>query len=219
MATTSNLSAVVIGATGAVGQSLVNQLLTNPQFSKVTTVGRRKLDSLQNVDTSKLNEVVVDMENMKSVKDEIGNNDVAFSCLGTTKAAAGSAEAFRHIDYDLNVEFANICKEKDIKCFNLVSSQMANANSWFFYMKTKGQAEEKIKEIGFPILNIFRPGLLDRKDKTRMGEKIAKCFVSSISVDTVAKAMINFSISQLNKADAAPVSVVDNAQIKQLASD
>ncbi|RWS13576.1 putative transcription coactivator-like protein [Dinothrombium tinctorium] len=179
-----NLSALVIGATGATGSSLVNELLKNANFNKVVTITRRTVDYSQPEAESKLKQIVVDFENMNSIKNQIEPCDVAFSCLGTTKSAAGSKDAFRHIEIDYNVNFAQIAKDSGVKNFHLVSSQMANPKSWFFYIQVKGEIEEKIKEIDFNKLNIWRPGMLDRKDKTRFIEKMTNIFLPSISVDT-----------------------------------
>lgn len=64
----------------------------------------------------------------------------AFCCLGTTRKAAGSAEAFRKVDLDIVVSFAKLCLlHAHARHFAMVSSYGANANSWFLYMQTKGE--------------------------------------------------------------------------------
>ncbi len=57
-----------------------------------------------------------------------------------------------------------------------------------FYLRTKGEVEEAIKEIQFESLSIFRPSILigDRKE-FRLGEKIGTFFARIMSVFMVGK--------------------------------
>lgn len=45
----------------------------------------------------------------------------------------------RHIDYGYAMKFANICKEKNVKTYALVSAVNADAGSFFLYPKVKGE--------------------------------------------------------------------------------
>jgi uncharacterized protein YbjT (DUF2867 family) len=47
-----------------------------------------------------------------------------------------------------------------VKVYVLISTQGANANSYFAYPKMKGELEEKVKTLGFETTIILRPGLL-----------------------------------------------------------
>eukprot|EP01017_Pseudomicrothorax_dubius_P018238 TRINITY_DN2024_c0_g3_i2.p2 TRINITY_DN2024_c0_g3~~TRINITY_DN2024_c0_g3_i2.p2 ORF type:complete len:100 (-),score=40.12 TRINITY_DN2024_c0_g3_i2:141-440(-) len=45
----------------------------------------------------------------------------------------------------------------------------------FLYFRTKGQIEETLKKLNYPVLSIFRPGaILNRDNDDRFGEKILK---------------------------------------------
>nr|CCC91817.1 conserved hypothetical protein [Trypanosoma congolense IL3000] len=114
-------------------------------------------------------------------------------CLGTTRRDAGSAANFMRCDYDYVVAFAQavqVFSGNDLRCFAQVSAQMANKNSWFLYPQTKGRADFAVEELKMPRLCIYRPGLLDRGEKTRTVEKIAKWFVSAIPVETCGRAIV-----------------------------
>lgn len=58
--------------------------------------------------------------------------------------------------------------------------QNANSQSYFLYPQTKGLAEDAVISQGFPSTTIFRPGLLERKDKARLVEKIASWIIPSV---------------------------------------
>lgn len=86
--------------------------------------------------------------------------EFAFCAIGTTRAKAGSAEAFRKVDLELVTAFARHARERGARVFALVSSVGANAGSPLLYPRTKGEAEEAAAELGFPSLVIARPSLL-----------------------------------------------------------
>ena len=81
------MKALVIGATGATGRDLVNQLLTDKDYDEVNVFVRRPLT----VESPKLKTHIVDFEKPEEWKDLV-DGDVAFSCLGTTLKDAGSKD-------------------------------------------------------------------------------------------------------------------------------
>jgi len=189
------IRALVIGGTGATGKELVRELLQSPRFSGVVSLVRKQ--PADQPTHPKLQTVVIDMDKMEEqFQPEDTSFDVSFCCLGTTRGDAGSAEAFRKVDLGYASAFGRISQRIHVPSMHLVSSQGANANSWFLYPKTKGEAEQAYKDMGFQNLSIFRPGLLDRGDKARTIEKIALAIIPSISVKTVATAMRKLAESQ-----------------------
>ena len=90
--------------------------------------------------------------------------DDLFCCLGTTRAKAGSAEAFRQVDFDIPLTAARAFTGRK---FLLVSSTGANARSPFLYPRTKGELEAAVSALPFQEVHIFRPSFLagDRPEK------------------------------------------------------
>ena len=101
--------------------------------------------------------------------------DVAISCLGTTWNKSGKNEAaFRAVDYDLVLAFAAAAQKAGVRHMISVSSVGASAKSAGFYLRTKGETEEGLRQLGFDRLDILRPGLLtgERGGERRLGERI-----------------------------------------------
>lgn len=74
-----------------------------------------------------------------------------------------------------------IAKEAGVGHCSVVTSVGSNPNSWFLYMKTKGEMEVSVKEEKFEYASIFRPGLLDRGEgNMRFVEKITRMFLKLI---------------------------------------
>ena len=160
------MKALIIGATGATGKDLVTQLLADDTYSQVHCFVRKPLTLTH----PKLHAHVVDFENPEAWADLL-RGDVAFSCLGTTLAVAGSKEAQWRVDYDYQYNFAEHCRNNGVPTFVLVSAAGAKAQSKLFYNRMKGQLEDAVKALGFARLLIFQPSVLVRKGSDRKGEQ------------------------------------------------
>ena len=159
------MKALIIGATGATGKDLVTQLLADDTYSEVHCFVRKPLTLTH----PKLHAHVVDFETPEAWADLL-RGDVAFSCLGTTLAVAGSKEAQWRVDYDYQYNFAEHCRNNGVPTFVLISAAGAKAQSKLFYNRMKGQLEDAIKALGFSCLLIFQPSVLIRSNSDRGGE-------------------------------------------------
>lgn len=193
-------TAVVLGATGLIGSSLVEQLLKDDTFSKVRVLVRRPISLTH----PKLEVVITDFSDYEQYRKNIGTGDCLFSCIGTTNAnVKGDKLLYRSIDFDIPVNAARFGKEAGFKQFLLVSAIGADARSRFFYTRLKGEVEEMIAGYKFNGLHIFRPSfLMGRKQNERAGEvvlttlfRISSLLIPSkykaIRASAVATAMLN----------------------------
>jgi uncharacterized protein YbjT (DUF2867 family) len=100
--------------------------------------------------------------------------DVAISGLGTTIRTAGSREAFRAVDHDLVLAFAQASHDVGARHFITISSVGAMPASSNFYLRTKADMEQGLRNIGFQRLDIMRPSLLTggQRDDRRPGEAL-----------------------------------------------
>ena len=162
------MKALVIGATGATGKDLVNQLLGNSSYEEVHIFVRKAIGLTH----AKLKVHIVDFEKPEEWKSLV-IGDVAFSSMGTTLKAAGSKEAQWKVDYDYQYHFAKAASENKVPAYVLVSAYGANANAALFYNKMKGALEDAVKNLTFTKTVIFRPGMLDRDNTDRAGESIS----------------------------------------------
>jgi len=191
-------TALVAGATGLVGNQLLQLLLSSDRYQKVTAIVRNKIS-----DHPKLNQVTLDLADVKSYTGLYA--DDVFCCLGTTIAKAGSKDKFKEVDYEYPLALATAMKAAGATQYLLVSALGAAKDSSIFYNRVKGEVEAAVSNAGFQCVHIFRPSLLlgDRQEK-RSGEDAAKVFYKifgfliplkykSIESGTVAKAMVHFA--------------------------
>lgn len=161
------MKALIIGATGATGKDLLEQLLRDDAFESVEIFVRRDVKC----ESPKLTVHIVDFDRMEEWK-HLLSGDVLFSCLGTTLRAAGSKEAQWRVDYTYQFEAAKAARENGVPTYVLVSSIGASTKAKFFYTKMKGALDEAVCSLGFPRCFILRPPSLIRKGSDRFGEKV-----------------------------------------------
>ena len=202
--------AVIIGATGAVGREILEEVLEKDVYKKVYVLGRSSVTNLAN--NEKLEKIVVDFENLEFEINILNNADV-FAALGTTIKIAKTKENQRKIDLGYTINFAKMCEGR-VKSFNVVSAIGANSRSKSFYSSLKGELEEQLQKMNLGILRIYRPSLLiaKRADKRMMEDFFIKLspmlkFIlhgkfkkySPIEVELLGKEMVRFAIEYKEK--------------------
>ncbi|WP_040642656.1 NAD-dependent epimerase/dehydratase family protein [Psychrobacter aquaticus] len=197
--------AIVIGATGLVGQHLVKQL--SELYDTLIVIARRPP---RYINVSMRFYQVNDFDNLAEIFASVGvdRKTDAFSCLGTTKKQAGSNEAFRKIDHDYNVNFAKLCQEKGVENFFLLSSMNADIDSRFLYNRVKAETEQSIMALDFAQVVIFRPSLLLGKHQGRPLESIGQKAFQLIS-PLVSESLSLHPISAKRVASAMAMSAQD----------
>lgn len=132
-------TALLLGATGAVGKETLKELLATSQFSQVHSFGRRSTGQ----SNDKLTEHVVDFEKLaegdaqEAEKLREVKADAVLIALGTTRGDAGSASAFERIDREYVIAAAKAARNEavDGQKVAYISSTGANAKAPFLYMK------------------------------------------------------------------------------------
>ncbi len=213
-------TALILGATGLVGEECLRLLLLNPNYSNVKALVRRPLS----IHHHKLQVIVTDFDKLHDTSQEINADDV-FCCIGTTIGKAGSQAAFRKVDFDIPLQTATVALLNGAQQFILCSSMGADASSSIFYSRVKGELENEISKLGYKSVIIFRPSILlgDRKEQ-RIGEAIGRFVAEKFSflfagplkkyagtpIQVLAKKMVD-SASEGNKG----IRIFENEEIIQ----
>jgi uncharacterized protein YbjT (DUF2867 family) len=163
-------TALVAGATGLIGNQLIELLLADDYYDSVKAISRKPLV----INSPKFENIVLDFDRMTEHHDAFAANDI-FCCLGTTIKKVKTKEKFRKVDFDYPLELAKLGKANGAEQYLLVSALGADKKSNIFYNHVKGEVEEAIGQVGFKSYTIFRPSLLmgDRKE-SRSGEDAGK---------------------------------------------
>lgn len=197
-------TAILLGATGLVGDYLLRELLLDDRFDSIKVLSRR-LTGYQN---PKLHEHLIDFWQPQQWS-ELLTGDVLFSTLGTTLKQAGSQDAQYEIDYTYQYQAAQAAAENGVEAYVLVSSAGADAHSFIFYSRMKGELERDIKKLPFRRIRVLQPGMLaGNRKEPRTGERLGLLLGSvlgqlpllrqyrPIHGRTVAQAMINSALDE-----------------------
>lgn len=163
-------TALLIGATGLVGDYLLRQLLTDDRFACIKVFARRPT-GYQN--PGKLEEHLVDFDQPELWQEHL-RGDVLFSTLGTTLHQAGGQKAQYQVDYTYQFRTAEAAAQNGVPTYVLVSSAGADAESFVFYSRMKGELERAVKRLPFQRIRILQPGMLaGTRGTPRLGERLA----------------------------------------------
>lgn len=156
---------LVFGATGAVGSEVLRLALADPRVQGLTAPTRRALAAHR-----KLVNPLVQLAALDNGA-PWWTCDAVICALGTTIKVAGSQEAFAAIDRDAPIQIGRLSKAAGAKSYALNSSLGASPRG-NFYLRTKAEAEEGLRALGFDSLSIVRPSLIDaEREHSRPGEQ------------------------------------------------
>lgn len=218
---------VIVGASGIVGSRALTRFLARKDVRRVVALGRRELP-LQH---DKLTSMVLDLHSSEALAREIPDDvDIAVCCLGTTMKKAGSKEAFRAVDRDAVVTFGEAAQRKGASRFLLVSAIGADPHSKNFYLRTKGEAERALTQLGYPQLTVLRPSFIDDQGARtefrlaeRIGLPIARALFSRIGkthrlapipADTLGHALVHLAFDETQDA----VRVLESHRLHEVGS-
>jgi uncharacterized protein YbjT (DUF2867 family) len=214
--------AIIAGASGLIGSSLLTILLNEPSYVEVTVLVRKKTG----ITHSKLTEILVDFDKLDDYAGDI-NGHALFCCIGTTKNKTPNLTDYYKIEHDYPVKLGQLAVKNSVKQYHYVSSIGADKNSAAYYTKYKGQTEYDLQQLNLPSLHIYRPSILvgDRKDYRPMEKFVTGLMYiinplligslkkyRSIPAKTVAMAMYKQSINSEEGVFVHP-----SDQIKQIA--
>lgn len=158
---------LIAGATGLVGRHVLLRALADERIAQVVAPTRRPL-----APHARLLNPVIDFS-AESLQADWWAVDGVVCTLGTTRAKAGSAAAFRAVDLELQLEVARRARAHGAGCLALTSATGADPRSRFLYMRTKGELEAAVAAMGWPSLTIVRPGFIGGdRDESRPAERL-----------------------------------------------
>jgi uncharacterized protein YbjT (DUF2867 family) len=226
----STQAAVVLGASGSVGNALIRELIRNGSFSPIVTLVRRSQPdqvamardagvALRETLVPAMDPAGLETATTEAVR-SLEGDVVGLSVLGVGAGTAKlTIDEHRAVDVQLNAAFARGLKASGrVKHLVFMSAAGANATAAATgsrpagiarYARVKGEAEEAVKESGPAIVSIFRPAMIIGSRHTPwLLEKVLPLFsfvtpakYKSITVEQIAKAMIATSLNTPAKSD------------------
>jgi nucleoside-diphosphate-sugar epimerase len=161
-------TALILGSSGLTGSFVLEKLILDSDFDKIILLNRKETEILN----PKIQEIITDFKDEIHF-DSIEKLDSIFSCLGTTRKKTPDLNQYGEIEIEIPCMIAKLSLKKGLQSLHFISSVGASSKSTNFYLKIKGEAEEKLASLKIPHLHIYRPSLLiGPRKENRLAEKI-----------------------------------------------
>jgi nucleoside-diphosphate-sugar epimerase len=218
------VNVIIFGATGMIGQGVLQHCLAAPEVGSVLVVSRSEPDFTH----PKLRTLVQpDLQQLGGVAGTFAGYDACFYCLGTSSAGM-SQKKYRRINQELTLSVASLLKRTSAKMtFIYISGSGAGKNKRAMWARVKGEVEEALSQLSFQAAYMFRigyvragRGIKSRSIGTRLGYALSWPFYpllkllfrdSMTTTANVGKAMIRVTQHGLS------TSVMRNADINKAA--
>ena len=162
---------VIFGASGMVGQGVLRECLEHHGVSSVLAVGR----SSCGLEHDQLEEILHgDFTRYDPIEERLRGLDACFFCLGVS-AAGMCEEDYRHITFDFTVGAAETLSRlnpKMVFCYVSGAGTDGTGKGRSMWARIKGMTENRLLEIPFKAVYLFRPGYIQPmkgvRSKTRL---------------------------------------------------
>jgi uncharacterized protein YbjT (DUF2867 family) len=153
------MNVLLFGATGMVGQGVLQACLAAPDVALVQTVGRTATGQ-QDV---RLREVVhPDLFHCDALGDSLKGFDACFFCLGISSAGMQESD-YQRLTYDLTLAVAQTLAQLNPgMTFTYVSGAGTDSSERGRQMwaRVKGRTENALQRLPFKAVYLFRPGII-----------------------------------------------------------
>ncbi len=153
------MKVMVFGATGMVGQGVLNECLRDPDVDDVLVIGRTATGKSD----PKLHEILhLDLHDHSTIADRLAGYDACFFCLGVSSAGMSEAD-YRRITFDATLAAARtLAPLNPNMTFIYVSGAGTDSTEkgGSMWARVKGETENRLLELPFRRAYMFRPGII-----------------------------------------------------------
>jgi len=204
------IKAIITGTTGMVGEGVLHECLQHPDVELVLLINRKPCG----VKNEKLKEIIrKDFLDLSTIEDQLAGYNACYFCAGVSSIGK-KEEEYKHITYDLTMNFANILvKLNPDMTFCYISGVGTDSSETgrSMWARVKGKTENDLLKLGFKDAYMFRPGYIQPTKGLKNAYKIYKLFTPFypilkrifpkyvVSLEEIGNAMINVTLLGSNK--------------------
>jgi len=203
------IKVIITGATGMVGEGVLQECLQNDQVEKILLINRRSAGYQH----SKLDEILIsDFFDLEAIKNKVANYDACFFCLGISSIGMKEPE-YTKTTYDLALNFAGLLAEVNpgmTFCYVSGAGTDTSEKGRSMWARVKGKTENDLQKLSLNVYN-FRPAFMKPFKNAKHIKPALKPIISIFSffrpfnptyfltLEEVGKAMINVTIHGYSK--------------------
>ncbi|MGA3244405.1 MAG: epimerase [Bacteroidota bacterium] len=153
------IKAIIFGATGMVGEGVLDVALRHPDVESVLVIGRKRCD----VKHEKLHEILhKDFYDYTGIQEQLKGFNACFFCLGVTSVGKKEDE-YTRLTYDLTMSAATILARLNPDmtfCYVSGTGTDSSEKGRVMWARVKGKTENHLMKLPFKAVYAFRPGFI-----------------------------------------------------------
>jgi uncharacterized protein YbjT (DUF2867 family) len=155
----SKISVIITGATGMVGEGVLNECLQHDEVEQVLAINRKACG----ITHHKLKEIIhADFYDLSPVERQLVNYNACFFCLGVSSIGMKEPEFYR-LTYTLTMHFAQTLSAGNpgmTFCYISGAGTDSTEKGRIMWARVKGKTENDLLKLPFKQVYNFRPGVL-----------------------------------------------------------
>ena len=153
------IRAIIFGATGMVGEGVLQVCLNHPDVDSVLVIGRTSVEQTH----PKLRELIHrDFFDWSTVEEQLKGYNACFFCLGVTSIGK-TEEVYKRITYDLTMAAARPLSRLNPDmtfCYVSGSGTDSSEQGRVMWARVKGKTENDVAKLPFKAAYACRPGFI-----------------------------------------------------------
>ena len=153
------IKVIVTGATGMVGEGVLQQCLESTRVSEVLIINRRPSGVVHH----KLKEIIhADFFDFSTIEAQLNDYDACYFCLGVSSVGMKEPEYYR-LTYTLTMHVAETLSRLNanmIFCYVSGAGTDSTEKGRSMWARVKGKTENDLRRLPFKKAHAFRPGFI-----------------------------------------------------------
>ncbi len=203
------IKVLITGATGMVGEGVLQECLQNDQVEKILLVNRKS----SGYQDSKIQEVLIaDFFDLTAIQNIVKGYDACFFCLGISSIGMNEAD-YTRTTYDLTMHFAHMLANVNPQmtfCYVSGAGTDSSEKKKTMWARVKGKTENDLLKLPLQVFN-FRPAFMKPFKHAKHVKASLKPLIAImalfrpfnpsyfLTLEEVGKAMINVSLHGYSK--------------------
>ena len=167
------IKAIIFGATGMVGEGVLDVALRHPDVESVLVIGRKPCG----VKNEKLHEILhKDFYDYRGIQEQLKGFNACFFCLGVTSVGK-KEEEYHHLTYDLTMSAATILAKLNPDmtfCYVSGTGTDSSEKGRVMWARVKGKTGNHLMKLPFKAVYAFRPGFIKPIDGQKNAYGVSK---------------------------------------------
>jgi len=155
----SKIKVIITGATGMVGEGVLNECLQHNEVEQVLVINRRACGIIH----PKLKEIIhADFYDLSPIENGLINYNAFFFCLGVSSVGMKEPEFYR-LTYTLTMNVAQTLSKLNsdmVFCYISGAGTDSTEKGRMMWARVKGKTENDLMKLPFKQVYNFRPGVL-----------------------------------------------------------